>query len=195
MVLAPSTHQPHTQLALSPPLASVFIRRPFFLSHRDRNLASRHGKCQGSCLGPSFRLRVCQKRGKAKHCGSSVKESVRPPVRICSRLGMETGRPRNFKGKGMRGNRGTLQRPLRWRPLRWQHPLNFTSLSFGTGSSSSSLVTALGVDSDGGGEATYHLLRVPHPVLSPSSWPSCLLSSASRALPLGSLKVASNSIS
>lgn len=35
----------------------------FFLSHRDRNLASRHGKCQGSCLGPSFRLSA-KKGGK-----------------------------------------------------------------------------------------------------------------------------------
>lgn len=71
VVLALSTHQPPTQLALSRsrPLASVFIRKLFFLSHRDRNLASRHGECQGSCLGPSFRLSVCQKRGETKYCG------------------------------------------------------------------------------------------------------------------------------
>lgn len=62
------------------PLASVFIRKPFFLSHRDRNLASRHGKCQGSCMGPSFRLSVCQKRGKTMYCGWG--EGVMEPVRL-----------------------------------------------------------------------------------------------------------------
>lgn len=46
----------------SPPFSSVFIRKSFFLSHRDRNLSSRHGKCQGSC--PSFSLNVCQTRDK-----------------------------------------------------------------------------------------------------------------------------------
>lgn len=63
-VLALSMHQPSTQLALSrsPPFSSVFIRKSFFLSHRDRNLSSRHGKCQGSC--PSFSLSGCQKRDK-----------------------------------------------------------------------------------------------------------------------------------
>lgn len=82
MVLALSTHQPPTQLALSRscPLASVFIRKPFFLSHRDRNLASRHGKWQGSCLGPSFRLSVCQKGVGTKCCGWG--EGVKEPVRL-----------------------------------------------------------------------------------------------------------------
>lgn len=63
-VLALSIHQPSTQLASSrsPPFSSVFIRKSFFLSHRDRNLSSRHGKCQGSC--PSFSLNICQTRDK-----------------------------------------------------------------------------------------------------------------------------------
>lgn len=44
------------------PSALYSLGNLFFLSHRDRNLSSRHGKCQGSC--PSFSLNVCQTRDK-----------------------------------------------------------------------------------------------------------------------------------
>lgn len=59
---------PAGPVTVSRPVASVFVRKPFFLSHRDKNLASRHGKCQGSCLGPLFRQNLCQKQRKTKCC-------------------------------------------------------------------------------------------------------------------------------
>ena len=87
------------------PWASVFFRKPVFLSHRDRNLASRHGKCQGSCLGPSFRRSVCQKRGKTQYCGwgEGVKEPVR--LQITGYANVWVSRQRNTgipRGRGLR---------------------------------------------------------------------------------------------
>lgn len=101
-VLALSKHQPSTQLALSrsPPFPSVFIRKPFFLSHRDRNLSSRHGKCQGSC--PSFSLNVGQTRDKQSIVtgGGEGDEGARKAAynRMCRRLGIRT-ETQEFQGK------------------------------------------------------------------------------------------------
>ena len=92
----------------------MLIRKPFFLSHRDRNLASRHGKCQGSCLGPSVRLSVCQERGKTQYWGWGGGWGVKQPVRLqitgyadvwVSRQG-----DRNSKAKGIQEKgRASLQ--------------------------------------------------------------------------------------
>lgn len=152
MVLALSTHQPPTQLALSRshPLASVFIRKPFFLSHRDRNLASRHGQCQGSCLGPSFRLSACQKEGKTKYCG--WEEGVKEPARlqITGYTGIWVSRTRNI-GISRRGWKRTeeLTAPTQ---MVLSPEFHILCLGFETGSGSYILVTVVEADSNGGGK-------------------------------------------
>lgn len=121
-VLALSMHQPSPQLALSrsPPFSSVFMRKSFFLSHRDRNLSSRHGKCQGSC--PSFSLNVCQERDKQSIVtgGGWVKEPERLPLTGCAEVWVDSGQKhRNSREK-------CLRRKMFQMPAKMEFLLNFT---------------------------------------------------------------------
>lgn len=121
-VLALSMHQPSPQLALlrSPPFSSVFMRKSFFLSHRDRNLSSRHGKCQGSC--PSFSLNVCQERDKQSIVtgGGWVKEPERLPLTGCAEVWVDQDR-----NPGVRGRRVLEERSSRC-PVKMEFLLHFT---------------------------------------------------------------------
>lgn len=156
-VLTLGMHQPSPQLALSrsPPFSSVFMRKSFFLSHRDRNLSSRHGKCQGSC--PSFSLNVCQERDKQSIVtgGGWVKEPERLPLAGCAEVWVDQDRNQGIRGRSVLEERSSRC------PLKWECLLHFTfMLGLQDRLLTTSLATAIhAVAAEGGGKLSQHLLR------------------------------------
>lgn len=118
------------------PSALYSLGNLFFLSHRDRNLSSRHGKCQGSC--PSFSLNVCQTRDKQSIVtggGSrrSQKGCIEPDMLTSGYQDRNPGIP----GRSALEER-TSRCPLKWHASQVLH----LSLGFRTGCCPTSLATA-----------------------------------------------------
>ena len=125
----------------------MLIRKPFFLSHRDRNLASRHGKCQGSCLGPSVRLSVSRKRKNAVLWlgGQGVKEPVRLQITGYADVWVSRQGDRKSKANGIQEKGRAFLEPT-------EMASSPKSQCFSTGRGSAALVTIFHACSGGGGE-------------------------------------------